>query len=127
MESSALQFARFPEAVWPATYQLNKENARTISLFFASFAPSLAACAHLRNLRNNFDLTLLNFSDHLRHRATPVSHVITHYIFMSNFKCTMIKNPGFYSCKSTIVTVQLLQLDTGSNSQQTTQSNITLV
>lgn len=62
MESPALRFARFPEAVWPATYQLNKETARTISLFFASFAPSLAACAHLRNLCHIFNLILLNFS-----------------------------------------------------------------
>lgn len=64
------------------------------------------------------------FTDHC---ATALSHVITHYIFMSYSKCTMIKNTGFYSCKSTIVTVQLLQLDTGNNSQQTTQYNITLL
>ncbi len=59
MEIPALRFARFPEAVWPATYQLNKENARTISPFFASFAPGYA---HLRNLHHILILILSIFS-----------------------------------------------------------------
>lgn len=59
VEIPGLRFARFPEAVWPATYQPNKENARTISLFFGSFAPG---CAHLRSLRHILILILSIFS-----------------------------------------------------------------